>query len=661
MFSSSKEEGVIDRSKDISKRLSAIMNTSWLLITRENTIMTWTCTACTFDNVNDTFLACAECGSERSTTIRWDLFPDEIDSPKRPTRAPPRPPSSPVCETPKSTKEQSKEDKLKPICEELVQTERTYVKEIDAIVTVFLQPLRTRAQETDSSILTESEVNSIFGNIAEILQVNTALLEKFDQCSQQPESSTSEERAIQLCKAFLDYASHLKMYAAYAIQYDTAASRLKRLESERFRFGEFLNAASAMNGVTMSQPLSSFLIKPIQRICKYPLFFNQMLKVVEDDKDSALSDILKMAYDAAEEVASKINSEKLRVEQNFRAIEVAKRLDNLSEVLLEPFRRYVGEWNCLISEGHNSLAKKRRSMAKTMIVGEKKPRTCFLFSDVLLLTKEVGTANKLKFELKLWISLDQLQVIGINPGSGPSKLLQSSTDEQIINGVPANASEIERSFRQKFTLPLDVLHIASTDREKNQDYRERQQSVSSSSRRRSFLRKKQTTGNKGNSSDTIITTYTMWFRSAAERRRVLSLLQKTHSEFERKSLVSPVARHSITVDMGSSPVSQKTQDDQKMIQSKFSLKGELENSTNQTQGGIQDYNQHLVKPSNGSKSHSSEPRNHTRPRPPPPPPPETILASIQSLKIKPVANVEGTNQSKTGDDDLISKWFGNSD
>ncbi|KAH9256300.1 hypothetical protein BASA81_005521 [Batrachochytrium salamandrivorans] len=634
----------------------------------------WACTYCSFHNTNDTFLACGACGGERLEEPTWQaseldflissssslsvtapvaaVQPVAATLPAKAKRnAPPPPPIKPATVA-ASKKKPDPLAKIKPILTELVESERTYVTELQAIVSVFLLPLKARAQQqqAESFLISESDCNAIFGNVSEILRLNLDLVQAFDRVVGNGKEDV-EQRTIELCQVFQSFVPHLKMYAFYAITFDEGTALLKKLEEEKPKFAEFLQAASSMNSIINSQPLSAFLIKPIQRVCKYPLFFHQILKALDEEteEDDALPELkhaAKQTLAAAGDVATKINQDKLRAEQNLRGFEVAKRIEHLSFAILEPGRRYIGEWKCLMSLGDTNLAKKRRSSTinvKTLIVGEKKNRSCFLFNNALLVCKEVvHSKTKQTFDLKLWISLDQIQLCGINANDQRQNAVPTSTPESTTILV---ASDGFGSYSKQFKLPLDLVHLPGSDRALTATLRDKQasetqagQPLAQFTRQATTLLARKKSSNTAEdtaaslsslspSLSTDVTSHTMWFRSPAERSRVDLLLQRVVKDF----LTPPVALPSSlsTRYPPTSPL--KT----------------MQKSPNTGSKNLPSPARLVPVPAQVPTVPATNPEQRkSRPRPPPPPPP--------LLVVKPPPLLVAAVQPK---DELTSKWF----
>ena len=148
------------------------------------------------------------------------------------------------------------------LCEEIRLTEAAYVDDLRAMLTVFVRPARKL------DMLSEKEKAAIFSNIEELLLPAEALLEKL-QREGEPVSTIAE--------AFIGIAPFFKLYCSYCQNYTLALSTLRKLQGAG-PFAEYLASQSARKEAK-GLPLEAFLIKPVQRLTKYPLFFHGLLKV----------------------------------------------------------------------------------------------------------------------------------------------------------------------------------------------------------------------------------------------------------------------------------------------------------------------------------------------------------------------------------------------
>lgn len=78
--------------------------------------------------------------------------------------------------------------------------------------------------------------------------------------------------------------------------------------------------------------LSSFLIKPIQRICKYPLLFRELLKFTNPDEHTRYS-LLIDAFHKIEKVTEHINEGKRTAEKLQRIVDIQYSIDSKEQLV----------------------------------------------------------------------------------------------------------------------------------------------------------------------------------------------------------------------------------------------------------------------------------------------------------------------------------------
>lgn len=144
---------------------------------------------------------------------------------------------------------------------EIISTEYDYVNDLNIIDSVFLTPLRIKG------VLTEDEIKSIFGNVEILLQINTEVIKTWEEKKKQ---MTDETKAV--AELFLSLSDYFKMYTQYCTIHTQALILLEQLTKTRQELVKTIQICES-DPKCRGLFLSSFLIKPVQRICKYPLFF----------------------------------------------------------------------------------------------------------------------------------------------------------------------------------------------------------------------------------------------------------------------------------------------------------------------------------------------------------------------------------------------------
>ena len=151
---------------------------------------------------------------------------------------------------------------VEKICTEVRQTETDYISDLNTVLTVYVRPVVELRQ------LTMEDTVAIFANLEELCRCASVLSELMDR----PGDSVSV-----LAAAFIKVAPFFRLYAYYCRNYEKALITLARCRKHVSGFNDFLihqAALPACRGLS----LESFLIKPVQRLTKYPLFWKELLK-----------------------------------------------------------------------------------------------------------------------------------------------------------------------------------------------------------------------------------------------------------------------------------------------------------------------------------------------------------------------------------------------
>eukprot|EP01088_Endostelium_zonatum_P008890 TRINITY_DN22060_c0_g1_i1.p1 TRINITY_DN22060_c0_g1~~TRINITY_DN22060_c0_g1_i1.p1 ORF type:complete len:496 (-),score=110.18 TRINITY_DN22060_c0_g1_i1:337-1782(-) len=243
--------------------------------------------------------------------------------------------------------------KRKQILQELCDSEKKYIDELQICVNNYLEPLRLEAEESDE-ILTTAEHDTLFSNIEILLSLSMeflrGLLLKLD------EFNTHDA----LGDYFVTWAPVMKLYSAYLRNYENSCKLMTDLLQREDR--AFLQKVEQLETKSSSfVTLSDFLAKPIHRLPEYPEYLKRLLE--DTNETHADHDALHEALSKVRQVIQVIN-DKQREEKNAKQVlEVYDKLIGFNKKKSgAPARRYIreGTWIYILSA-------KRRT-------GEKKPR-----------------------------------------------------------------------------------------------------------------------------------------------------------------------------------------------------------------------------------------------------------------------------------------------
>uniref|UniRef100_A0A671MEU8 T-lymphoma invasion and metastasis-inducing protein 1-like n=1 Tax=Sinocyclocheilus anshuiensis TaxID=1608454 RepID=A0A671MEU8_9TELE len=194
-------------------------------------------------------------------------------------------------------------DKLRKVICELVETERTYVKDLNYLIGRYLTPLQKE------SFLTQDELDVLFGNLPEMLEFQVEFLKTLEDGTRLVPDLEKLERVeeFKVCGSFGAYT----MFFCTCVIIIPCFLRPKTDAA----FKAFLDERNPKQ--QHSSTLESYLIKPIQRVLKYPLLLRELHSLTDPDSEEHYH--LNVAMKAMNTVASHIN-EMQKIHEEFGAV-----------------------------------------------------------------------------------------------------------------------------------------------------------------------------------------------------------------------------------------------------------------------------------------------------------------------------------------------------
>ncbi|KAK6295051.1 hypothetical protein J4Q44_G00342770 [Coregonus suidteri] len=212
-------------------------------------------------------------------------------------------PPGPQTQKPPCPRHMSISERLCKVIQELVDTEKSYVKDLCCLFDIYLTPLQSE------TFLSHHEMESLFGSLPEMLDFQRVFLHTLEErIASSPNFSSLEspeqfkKLLLSLGGSFLYYADHFKLYSGFCANHIKVQKVLERAKTDR-AFKQFLEARNPTK--QHSSTLESYLIKPVQRVLKYPLLLRELVSLTdsESEEHSHLTEALR----AMEKVASHIN------------------------------------------------------------------------------------------------------------------------------------------------------------------------------------------------------------------------------------------------------------------------------------------------------------------------------------------------------------------
>ncbi|CAE1271113.1 Kalirin,Rho guanine nucleotide exchange factor 25,Triple functional domain protein,Death-associated protein kinase 1,Death-associated protein kinase 3 [Acanthosepion pharaonis] len=245
------------------------------------------------------------------------------------------------------------------IMAELLQTERSYVKDLENCMKFYLGEMLNQQNNIPPGI--ENKDSIIFSNIKEIYEFHDkTFLKELEKYETIPED---------VGHCFVTWAEKFSIYVTYCKNKPDSSQLLVE------HAGTFFEEIQQKH--KLSEPLSSYLIKPVQRITKYQLLLKDLLSCCENDTGE-----IKDGLDVMLSVPKKANDA-----MHLSMLEgLEDSLEALGEVLLQD--------NFTVWDPKNLIKKGRE-------------RHIFLFEMCLVFAKEIKDSNgksKYMYKSKLLIS-----------------------------------------------------------------------------------------------------------------------------------------------------------------------------------------------------------------------------------------------------------------
>ncbi|XP_075391232.1 dynamin-binding protein isoform X3 [Tenrec ecaudatus] len=207
------------------------------------------------------------------------------------------PPVTPPATVSTENPEQRMLEKRTKVVEELLQTEKDYIRDLEMCIERIMVPLQ-QAQ------VTNMDFEGLFGNMQMVIQVSKRLL-------------AALENSDTVGAVFLGHRLELEeTYKVYCQNHDEAISLLEVYEKDEKILRHLQDSLAELKslysewGCTNYINLGSFLIKPVQRVMRYPLLLMELLHATPEthaDKVPLTSAVL-----AVKEINVNINEYKRR-------------------------------------------------------------------------------------------------------------------------------------------------------------------------------------------------------------------------------------------------------------------------------------------------------------------------------------------------------------
>ncbi|XP_050301872.1 uncharacterized protein LOC126740062 isoform X3 [Anthonomus grandis grandis] len=263
---------------------------------------------------------------------------------------------------------------------EMIATERSYVQSLDYIITNYIPEL----QREDIPQALRGQRNTVFGNVEKIYEFHSRhFLGELEECENNP---------LQVGQIFLKYGKRFYLYALYnknkpksdslMSEYGTIFFKSKQLELED------------------KMDLASYLLKPVQRMGKYALLLQEMMKYCRQSKLLSSAERTVPEIDYLRQAEEMVRFQ-LRHGNDLLAMDSIRECD----VNLKEQGRLLRQNEFLVWEGKS---------------GRKSLRQVFLFEELILFSKARRFPDRKNLDLYIYKNSIKMTDIGLTAGIGES-------------------------------------------------------------------------------------------------------------------------------------------------------------------------------------------------------------------------------------------------
>lgn len=225
--------------------------------------------------------------------------------------------------TPEQAEEEAKMAKQRAhVLKEIIETEEAYVADLAVLEDTVLARARERR------VLDDERIASLFPGLRSIRELSTVLLAQL-------------RAGAPVGRSFARLAGFLKMYTAYCVNVPRAEALLQQHARASGAFRAFAAEVPALPGMH-GLGLHDFVIKPVQRLCRYPLLLRELARCTP--RAHADHADLARALDELARTLDAVNERKRADEQCSRVVRYARRLDLRDQAsFITPSRRFLRE------------------------------------------------------------------------------------------------------------------------------------------------------------------------------------------------------------------------------------------------------------------------------------------------------------------------------
>ena len=166
---------------------------------------------------------------------------------------------------------------------ELCETERSFVSGLRGVIRVFTLPLRSPLGPWIKGV--PVPVARLLDWLDDIVYLHAQISDALEQVR----CEAGEGPVERVAEAVLPFVAKLDLHQPYLVRFEAVTKVIDEMSADPDSdFGEFVRMQSRLEECG-GLSLSSFLLKPVQRLMKYPLFFKQLCELTPADHPDHLA------------------------------------------------------------------------------------------------------------------------------------------------------------------------------------------------------------------------------------------------------------------------------------------------------------------------------------------------------------------------------------
>ncbi|KAF9147414.1 hypothetical protein BG015_010964 [Linnemannia schmuckeri] len=204
-----------------------------------------------------------------------------------------------VQDTPAEKERKHRLNKRRRVVQELLETEISFSKDMLLLQEVYVTDM------SDSPLFTQADVKIVFTNLADVVALTLDFIAFLTPACGGGTVEEYDDSSTFVGEAFLQMISRIRrVYSEYCKRQETSAQHLQDLDNRRDLKPFFDACTQKCKGKTTGWDLASLLIKPVQRVLKYPLLINQIHALTPSDHQDfeSLANVQKEMLLVAEEI-----------------------------------------------------------------------------------------------------------------------------------------------------------------------------------------------------------------------------------------------------------------------------------------------------------------------------------------------------------------------